>query len=214
MWEIRTEKAWKFHAMILQQYFVYFSHFLYFSVDFCRHCCCSFLCFFFVILFIWLVWAMLWLWIVTTNVDPFNMWLCVSLKHWTTCNAIESLHQIEFPCSPIRVRIVSVCVLSFFHSLKYYIFTFRHNINNVQWEKRARVRACVCACVHAMSSNTRIENPISLICCSCCCVLITIVIMAITIMHTNTNTGYSGRKHTRKYIFDSEWVSLRALSLR
>lgn len=37
-----------------------------------------------------------------------------------------------------------------FHSLKYYIFTFGHNINNVQKKKRA----CVRASMHAMSSNT------------------------------------------------------------
>lgn len=78
------------------------------------------------------------------------------------------------------------CVLFRFHSLKYYIFTFRHNINNVQREKQAGMRSCVRACLHAMSSNTRIEKPISLICCSCCCI------------DNNSNNGNHNNAHKQK----------------
>lgn len=129
IWEMRTEslkiphhwRTWfQNNIMCKRLTFLY----IYSFFDLCRRYCCCSVIFFFVILFIRLVWAMLWLWIVTR--PPLRThslwWLYISLKHWTTCNAIESLHQIEFPCSPIRVRIV--CALVFrLHSLKYYIFT-------------------------------------------------------------------------------------------
>lgn len=51
---------------------------------------------------------------------------------------------------------------------------------------KAREHAFVRACMHAMSSNTRIENSISLICCSCCCI------------DNNSNNGNHNNAHKHK----------------
>lgn len=111
------------------------------------------------------------------------------------------------PFSHTCTHCLCVCALLFrFHSLKYYIFTFRHNINNVQkeGEREASMRSCVRACMlcHRIRES---KNPFHLSAVRAV-VLITIVIMAITIMHTNREkkTSYFDRKHTRKHIFDSE----------
>lgn len=146
-----------------------------------------------VILFIRLAWAVLWLWMLSPG-HQFGSIQCGFAFHLIT----EPLVQCYWISTSDRISVLSVlpyiyCVrvrvcalLLRFHSLKYYIFTFRHNINNVQRGKQCE-HAFVCAYVRACMPCHRIwesKNPFHLSAVRAV-VLITIVITAITIMHTN-----------------------------
>lgn len=196
IWEMRAEGAWElslYHwlaTMRLETIYVCerltFLPCLKYIFDFCQRCrCCRF--FFVVILFIRLVWAALWLWIVTRPPTRFHS-MCGFAFLWNTEPLVMLLNlyirsNFRAPFFPYMHVLCTHCVLFRFHSLKYYIFTFRHNINNVQREKRAGMRSCVRACMpcHRIRES---KNPFHLSAVRAV-VLITIVIMAITIMHTN-----------------------------
>lgn len=135
----------------------------------CHRCCC----FFRIISFVQLVLG----YAVIVNCHQIQ---CVALDFlWNTEPLVMLLNlyiRSNFRAHPY---IYTLCFFRY-HSLKYYIFTFGHNINNVRRKKSQRscVRGMVC-------HRIRIEKPISLIYCSCCCIDNNSKIIAITMMHTN-----------------------------